>query len=373
MNDIHNDDVMSSPIVNRDDDAQFSLDLVDDFEDHSTHKRKNYKRGPKIEIEDPNELNSWSEAKRTAWTAIKTNPNAFFYRHVAPGVEKRNGAWTKEEKELFMKAMEVHPPSTGKWGLFAQLIPGRVGYQCRNFYHRLIQTKEIVPLPGELEKLRRKKHITEKPKKTPKTSKKSHSYSRYVDSDDTDEISLSDELSNAEKDSSSENDDQIQSEPSDNEDYEGENISPIPSNTYNNNPSLKEENEDQLVQSIEEKEEVPIPQPLIWSPTMEQPWRTIKNTSKPVSFIPKPFTTEVSLMETINAEHPLNYLLFSIPVPNDRELYLKKVRELMVTGQQEILDQMIRLYMKISSQIKHLEYEKQKPYWNEYESIVMTF
>ena len=85
----------------------------------------------------------WSEAKRTSFETMETNPNAYFYRHVAPGQKKRTGAWDDAEKKLFLEVMKIHPPSQGKWGLFAQHIPGRVGYQCRNFYHRLLESGEL--------------------------------------------------------------------------------------------------------------------------------------------------------------------------------------------------------------------------------------
>jgi hypothetical protein len=86
---------------------------------------------------------------------MAVNPNAYFYRHVAPDQVKRNGAWTASEKRLFLEAVKIHPPSTGKWGLFATHIPGRVGYQCRNFYHRLLETGELKADPGELRAIRR--------------------------------------------------------------------------------------------------------------------------------------------------------------------------------------------------------------------------
>jgi hypothetical protein len=86
---------------------------------------------------------------------MEANPNAYFYRHVAPGVVQRTGGWDAEEKKMFMEAVKIHHPSQGKWGLFAQHIPGRVGYQCRNFYHRLLEAGELTAAPGELESIRR--------------------------------------------------------------------------------------------------------------------------------------------------------------------------------------------------------------------------
>jgi hypothetical protein len=74
---------------------------------------------------------------------LDKNPNAYYYRFNDPGEKQRNGAWTKEEIGLFnarMKEMGVN----GQWGIFAMEIPGRVGYQCSNFYRHLIETKKIV-------------------------------------------------------------------------------------------------------------------------------------------------------------------------------------------------------------------------------------
>jgi hypothetical protein len=31
----------------------------------------------------------------------------------------------------------------GQWGVFSQAIPGRVGYQCSNFYRQLIESGQI--------------------------------------------------------------------------------------------------------------------------------------------------------------------------------------------------------------------------------------
>jgi hypothetical protein len=107
------------------------------------------KRGPAKPDAPSGESALWSSAKRQSFSAMKTNPNAYFYRHVAPGQAQQTGPWSEREKRLFLEAVRVHPPSGGQWGLFARHIPGRVGYQCRNFYHRLLETGELRALPGE--------------------------------------------------------------------------------------------------------------------------------------------------------------------------------------------------------------------------------
>ena len=112
-------DINSSPIAIREDGILHAISSKP-----STHQKKS-----KIVDDDEDDIALWSEAKRQSWAAINTNPNAFYYRHCAPGEKKRNGAWDPHEKKLFLETMKVHPPSQGKWGLFARHIPGRVGYQ----------------------------------------------------------------------------------------------------------------------------------------------------------------------------------------------------------------------------------------------------
>eukprot|EP01117_Protostelium_nocturnum_P011188 TRINITY_DN4062_c0_g1_i1.p1 TRINITY_DN4062_c0_g1~~TRINITY_DN4062_c0_g1_i1.p1 ORF type:complete len:474 (-),score=194.20 TRINITY_DN4062_c0_g1_i1:27-1448(-) len=84
----------------------------------------------------------WSVARKKAWDLRGTNPNAYYYRFNDPGEEQRSGAWTKAEMELFNKRM-AEVGVDGRWGVFAMTIPGRVGYQCSNFYRHLIVTKQL--------------------------------------------------------------------------------------------------------------------------------------------------------------------------------------------------------------------------------------
>ena len=137
-------DVNSSPIGLHEDGAREAVTTrVADFSAPARRKASKPKRKVKCDEEDVSDIAFWSAAKRQSWAAIETNPNAFYYRHVAPGQTKRTGAWDEREKKLFMETIKIHPPSQGKWGLFAQHIPGRVGYQCRNFYHRLLESGEL--------------------------------------------------------------------------------------------------------------------------------------------------------------------------------------------------------------------------------------
>jgi hypothetical protein len=95
----------------------------------------------------PDGFNEWTLCKKQAWIQLETNPNAFFYRHVLPDERKRNGSWTTEETELFIRTLKEHPPETGHWGLFARHISGRVGYQCNAYYKKLVAAGAIAGRP----------------------------------------------------------------------------------------------------------------------------------------------------------------------------------------------------------------------------------
>ena len=85
---------------------------------------------------------SWSVAHRDSYLKRKVNPNTYLYRNLPPGETPRHGAWTAQEQELFMQRLaEMRKKGIleGKWGLFSKKIPGRVGYQCSNFYRKLIR------------------------------------------------------------------------------------------------------------------------------------------------------------------------------------------------------------------------------------------
>jgi len=85
----------------------------------------------------------WSEARVKAYRQIESNPNSYYYRFNAPGEQQRNGQWTTEEKEAFRKRME-EKGADGQWGVFSMAIPGRVGYQCSNYYRGMIKSGKIV-------------------------------------------------------------------------------------------------------------------------------------------------------------------------------------------------------------------------------------
>ncbi|KAJ2636173.1 hypothetical protein GGF40_003165 [Coemansia sp. RSA 1286] len=87
-------------------------------------------------------MKGWSEARIKAFKAIKTKPNTYYYRFNAPGEEQRTGQWTAEEQKLFhARLREIG--ANGQWGIFSMTIPGRVGYQCSNYYRYLVENRLI--------------------------------------------------------------------------------------------------------------------------------------------------------------------------------------------------------------------------------------
>jgi hypothetical protein len=89
----------------------------------------------------------WSAIRRKAYMYMDDDPNAYLYRFPPVGVEPKFGPWTDAEKEKFLqKIAEVRGNSDtfeGKWGLFSLAVPGRVGYQCSNFYRLLLTNGEL--------------------------------------------------------------------------------------------------------------------------------------------------------------------------------------------------------------------------------------
>ncbi|KAG0199606.1 hypothetical protein BGX28_007131 [Mortierella sp. GBA30] len=84
----------------------------------------------------------WSDARIKAYAAIDKKPNTYYYRFNAPGEVQRKGAWTKEEQKMFHERL-AEIGANGQWGLFSMTIPGRVGYQCSNYYRLLVETNQI--------------------------------------------------------------------------------------------------------------------------------------------------------------------------------------------------------------------------------------
>ena len=94
--------------------------------------------GGKFTSATPDGFQGGSKAKETARRLFHKNPNAYFYRHTAPGVPRKfdsSEPWTKEEEELFINTAEKFGAGD-KWGLFSSYIPGRIGYQCSQYYRK---------------------------------------------------------------------------------------------------------------------------------------------------------------------------------------------------------------------------------------------
>ncbi|RUO97022.1 hypothetical protein BC936DRAFT_141108, partial [Jimgerdemannia flammicorona] len=116
--------------------------------------KKQYRMGGRLALDDAlkqvqehkidpaKAFEGWSQARIRAYQMIDQNPNSYYYRFNAPGEVQRKGQWTEEEKKLFHKRLD-EVGANGQWGLFSMSIPGRVGYQCSNFYRLLIETKKI--------------------------------------------------------------------------------------------------------------------------------------------------------------------------------------------------------------------------------------
>ena len=66
--------------------------------------------------------------KERSRRCLYSNPNSYFYRHVAPEEAHWGGDWNGEEIRAFCLAAQQHGCGD-KWGLFSTYIPRRVGYQ----------------------------------------------------------------------------------------------------------------------------------------------------------------------------------------------------------------------------------------------------
>jgi hypothetical protein len=102
--------------------------------------------GPRLKLDDAlanaDSMEGWSEARKRAFAQIESNPNAYYYRFNAPGEKQVNGTWNDVERVLFFERMKTFPVNQ-QWGIFSMTIPGRVGYQCSNYYRRLVETGEL--------------------------------------------------------------------------------------------------------------------------------------------------------------------------------------------------------------------------------------
>lgn len=371
-------EINSSPLVIHEDAEELSI---------SSKVRNRRQKRPKVVDDENDDVSLWSEAKRQSWASINTNPNAFFYRHCAPGEQKRNGAWDAHEKKLFLETMKVHPPSQGRWGLFAQHIPGRVGYQCRNYYHRLLESGEIKALPEELEKMQRKRktpskqstpkiEINEEPEFEPEEMNISQDENETSSTSDGEEITLSQvkkltfsskaikELKEKGEDLSQKyiNYEPSDSQPSDT--YEFEVMNYIDNDLDIHPPINSIENDEQIKDTFIENEQEPIvgeniiipehvhetQSSLKWSPRMQEPWKTLtpEQIEKLRSKRNQPFEYEVSKILDSNFNNPLNLILFSVDVGNNKaSQYINSVRDHLVNDDQNTKNELLRRYFQL--------------------------
>ena len=112
--------------------------------------------GAEAEV-DPYE--GWSEARIKAWKNREKNENQYYYRFNAPGEAQSNGKWSDAEHAQFMAIIASLPDGKAnyEWGTFSKSIPGRVGYQCSNYYRSLVkngiihdENYMIDPVTGDL-------------------------------------------------------------------------------------------------------------------------------------------------------------------------------------------------------------------------------
>jgi len=116
--------------------------------DYAKRENPNYIRH-RLKLDDAltakDNFEGWSPARIKAYKLINTNENAYYYRFNSPGEQQKNGAWSSSEKALFMDRLKTLKKENGltQWGIFSKAIPGRVGYQCSNFYRQLLKHGQI--------------------------------------------------------------------------------------------------------------------------------------------------------------------------------------------------------------------------------------
>jgi len=94
-------------------------------------------------LKDIGKMEGWSEARKKAWKQRRTAPNAYFYRFNVPGQPQKNGKWDAEDHRLFMERVMAFGVND-QWGIFSKKIPGRVGYQCSNYWRGLVKDGDVV-------------------------------------------------------------------------------------------------------------------------------------------------------------------------------------------------------------------------------------
>ena len=110
-------------------------------------------RAPRLDyndaLDDWKEQTSWSAARKNAWRDRVQNPNGFYYRFTAKGIDendakqrnlcyyRKKGKWSDSEHKKFMNRANSFGVNV-QWGLFSTALPGRVGYICSNYWRTLM-------------------------------------------------------------------------------------------------------------------------------------------------------------------------------------------------------------------------------------------
>lgn len=123
-------------------------DDEEEVADSKKNKRKNKrkKRMARLQyndlIRDVTCQDGWSEARKRAFADRERNPNEYYYRFLDPGEIQKKGQFTPEEHKNFLKLVkkwDLPHRDDRNWGQFSREVPGRVGYQCANYYRSLIE------------------------------------------------------------------------------------------------------------------------------------------------------------------------------------------------------------------------------------------
>ncbi|KAJ6227145.1 zinc finger cchc domain-containing protein [Anaeramoeba flamelloides] len=106
-------------------------------------KKKRSKRKKHVDAFTREEITHWSGAKLKSWKNRRINPNTFYYRFKDPGKFQDMGDWSELSKKQWIDRYNEFKSNGWKighaWGLFSKKVNGRVGYQCSNYYRRLLK------------------------------------------------------------------------------------------------------------------------------------------------------------------------------------------------------------------------------------------
>merc|ERR1712130_804658 len=91
---------------------------------------------------DTENFEGWSAARVQAWKNKEVNPNAYYYRFNDPGESQKNGRIGMDEHKIFMERIMECGVNT-HWGTFSKKIPGRVGYQCSNYWRQMMKDQWV--------------------------------------------------------------------------------------------------------------------------------------------------------------------------------------------------------------------------------------